>query len=239
LADAERAFLDDATSGQTRALAYVADRKARLSEADSGWARAAAAKELTLKELAAFQAQDLANTKQGLTNAQGELGRTQDRLNLTAVQLADEKKAREAADKRTRDAMDKLALAAALAIKEEARGTVILLPGNILFVSNKAELLPTAKAKLDAVAVALMNQEDRKIVVEGHTDSQGTEASNMDLGQRRAQSVRDYLVSKGVKPEQISASGIGQVRPVADNTSPEGRANNRRVEIVIQTIEKR
>lgn len=61
----------------------------------------------------------------------------------------------------------------------------------------------------------------------------------MELAQRRAQSVRDFLVSHGVKSETVTASGIGQGRPIADNKSAEGRANNRRVEIVIQKSEKR
>lgn len=236
---AEQASVDDPESERALALSYVAGRKARLAQSQGKAAQAQAQKEKAKQDIAQLQAQDLANTKAGLQYAQGELVRTKDRLNMTAVQLVAEKTAREAADKRTRDAMDKLSVAAALAIKEEPRGTVILLPGSVLFASNKAELLPTAQAKLDAVAEALKNQDDRKMVVEGHTDSQGTEASNLDLGQRRAQSVRDYLVSKGVNSESISASGIGQGRPVADNKSPEGRANNRRVEIVIQSIEKR
>ena len=236
---AEQASLDDSASERALGLSYVAGRKAKLAQSQGNAAESAAQNEQAKKDLAQLQAQDLANTKQGLQYAQGELVKTNDKLHMTAEQLAAEKTARQAADRRARDAMDKLGVAAALAIKEEPRGTVILLPGSVLFASNKAELLSTAQAKLDAVADALKNQDDRKMVVEGHTDSQGTEASNLDLGQRRAQSVRDYLVSKGVKPEAISASGIGQGRPVADNKSPEGRANNRRVEIVIQSIEKR
>ena len=92
---------------------------------------------------------------------------------------------------------------------------------------------------LDAVALALKDQEDHKMVVEGHTDSQGTESSNLDLSQRRAQSVRDYLVSRGVPGDKITAIGIGQGRPVASNSSADGRAANRRVEIIVQPLEKR
>ena len=236
---AEQASAEDSESDRALALSYVAGRKARLAQSQGNAAAAEAQREQAKLEMSQMQDRDLASTKAGLQSAQGELSQTKDRLNMTAVQLVDEKKAREAADKRARDAMDKLGVAAALSIKEEPRGTVILLPGSILFASNKAELLPSAQAKLNAVADALKNQEDRKMVVEGHTDSQGTEASNMDLGQRRAQVVRDYLVSRGVKSEGIAASGIGQSRPIGDNSSPEGRANNRRVEVIIQTSEKR
>jgi len=236
---AEAAFVNDAESGRTVGLAYVADRKAKLAEAQGNTAEASAQKAKAQQDLATLQTQDLANTKQGLASAQSELSRTQGQLNLTAEQLAVEKKAREAADKRAREAMDKLGMAAALSIKEEPRGTVIILPGSVLFASNKWELLPGAQAKLDAVAEALKNHEDHKMVVEGHTDSQGSEGPNLELGQKRAQSVRDYLVARGVKSEAINAMGIGQVRPIADNKSPEGRANNRRVEIIVQPIEKR
>ena len=62
----------------------------------------------------------------------------------------------------------------------------------------------------------------------------GSDAKNLDLSQRRAEAVRSYLVSQGVKPERIKAVGKGETVPVADNKSPEGRANNRRVEIVVK-----
>jgi outer membrane protein OmpA-like peptidoglycan-associated protein len=236
---AEQSNVDDGPSERTVGLSYVADRKSRLASSKGNAAQAASEKAQATKGLAAFQAQELVDTKAGLQNARAGLQSARGELSMTKEQLAAEKVAREAADKRARDAMDKLGIAAALAIKEEPRGTVIVLPGAVLFASNKSELLPTARTKLDAVAEALKNQEDRKMVVEGHTDSQGTESSNMDLGHRRAQGVRDYLVSRGVNGDRISAAGIGQGRPVADNKSPEGRANNRRVEIVISTAEKR
>jgi outer membrane protein OmpA-like peptidoglycan-associated protein len=99
--------------------------------------------------------------------------------------------------------------------------------------------LPGAQQKLDQVAEALKNQADHKMIVEGHTDSQGTESSNIELSQRRAQSVRDYLVSRGVPSDIITSTGLGQSRPVSDNSTPTGRANNRRVEIIVQPVEKR
>ena len=72
------------------------------------------------------------------------------------------------------------------------------------------------------------------MVVEGHTDSQGADAMNQELSQKRAESVRTYLVSRGIAADRITAQGFGPSRPIADNTSPEGRANNRRVEIVVK-----
>ena len=137
----------------------------------------------------------------------------------TNQQLVAEKAAREAAEKRARDAMDKLAVAASLAVKEETRGTVITLPGNVLFQSGQAALLPAAQDKLNQVADALKHQEDHKMVVEGHTDSQGTESSNIDLSQRRAQTVRDYLVSRGVPDDKVTARAWGKAGP-SPTTSP-------------------
>ena len=112
---------------------------------------------------------------------------------------------------------------------------VITLSGSVLFASAKSDLLPDAQAKLNDVAKALSEQDpDAKIVVEGHTDSQGGAAFNQDLSQRRAESVRGYLISHGLAADRVTSQGFGPTRSIADNSSPEGRANNRRVEIVVQ-----
>ena len=239
LDQAEASFSDDGPSDRTRDLSYVAERKSELAVSQAATSAATAQREQAAKDLLQLQAQ-------GLQKAQGELSQTKEQLaaagqqlNMTGQQLEQERKARQEAEKRAKDAMDRLAVAAALAVKEEPRGTVITLPGAVLFPTAKWDLLPGAREKLDQVAEALKNQADHKMIVEGHTDSQGTEQSNLELGQRRAQSVRDYLVSRGVPSEIITAVGIGQGRPVADNRTPEGRANNRRVEIIVQPVEKR
>jgi len=112
---------------------------------------------------------------------------------------------------------------------------VITLSGAVLFGSGQAALLPGAMMKLNEVADALLKgNAESKIVVEGHTDSQGSASLNQDLSVRRAQSVRDYLVSRGIAADRITAQGLGSTRPVAPNNTAEGRADNRRVEIVVQ-----
>ena len=239
LDSAEQAFNSDPKADGTKDLAYVAQLKAMLAESRAGTVSATQDKQQAEKDKIDLQGA-------GLQRAQGELARTKEQLQATGAQLAStnqqlvaEKAAREAAEKRARDAMDKLAVAASLAVKEETRGTVITLPGNVLFQSGQAALLPAAQDKLNQVADALKHQEDHKMVVEGHTDSQGTESSNIDLSQRRAQTVRDYLVSRGVPNDKVTAQGLGQSRPIADNKTVEGRAQNRRVEIIVQPIEKR
>ena len=148
------------------------------------------------------------------------------------AQLGAEREARAKAEASLRSALASLLEMAS--VKEESRGLVITLNGSVLFATGKSELLPAAKNKLDEVAAAIKDlKPGQAIVVEGHTDSVGDDASNQTLSQARAQSVRDYLASKGVPGDKVSAVGKGEGTPVADNKSPEGRANNRRVEIIV------
>ena len=124
--------------------------------------------------------------------------------------------------------------AAALAsLKEEERGVVVTLTGSVLFKSGKSTLMPSARTKLDQVANALLTIQARNLIIEGHTDSQGSDANNQELSQRRSEAVRDYLVQRGYPAINIQSQGRGEGSPIAKNDSPEGRANNRRVEIVI------
>jgi outer membrane protein OmpA-like peptidoglycan-associated protein len=111
---------------------------------------------------------------------------------------------------------------------------VITLSGSVLFASDQAELLPEAQTKLSQVADALMSTKERNILVEGYTDSRGSAAHNLDLSQRRADAVRTFIISRGYEADKMQARGIGKESPVASNASAEGRANNRRVEIVVE-----
>jgi outer membrane protein OmpA-like peptidoglycan-associated protein len=155
-------------------------------------------------------------------------------LDTTAAQLDTEKQARLSAEGKLAGAMKDLAAIAA--VKEEARGMVITLSGSVLFASGKFALLNTAMTKLDQVAEALKAQDaDKRMLVEGHTDSQGSDKVNQPLSLNRGNAVRDYLVTRGVASEKITAAGLGSSRPLVDNKSAENRANNRRVEIVIST----
>ena len=109
---------------------------------------------------------------------------------------------------------------------------VIELPG-VYFDFDKATLKPEAKVVLNEAA-ALLSQHERVVVeVAGHTDSSGSDAYNQGLSERRANSVRDYLVEKGVRASRLSAKGYGESMPVASNDTKEGRAENRRVELIV------
>lgn len=111
---------------------------------------------------------------------------------------------------------------------------VITLSGSVLFASNQATLLPEAQSRLAQVADVLLTTRERNLVIEGHTDSRGTDSYNLDLSQRRADAVRNYLVQRNYEADRIQAHGLGKGHPIADNASAEGRANNRRVEIIIE-----
>jgi outer membrane protein OmpA-like peptidoglycan-associated protein len=235
---AELAYVDSRTSQKTKDLAYIAERKAEIAEVQGRDAKAAQDKMQAEKDLDRATQSQLSQTQGQLSTTGRQLQGTEQALAGTQLQLAGERAAREQAEKRAHEAMEKLAATAAgNNIKEDTRGTIITIPGSVLFASGKTTLLPTAQTKLNAVADALKDQADHQIIVEGHTDSQGTIASNDELSQGRAQAVRDYLVSRGVPSDRIRAQGLGAGRPVADNKSPEGRANNRRVEIVVERVE--
>mgnify|MGYP000931709249 CR=1 FL=1 len=226
LDQAERSFNDDGDSPQTKDYAYVAVRKSQLAEAS---ARAA----LAQKEKDAAERDANNMTADQLKKAQSELNSTKSNLEKTQDQLAAEKRAREEAEKKAAAALADLQRIAS--VKQESRGMVITLSGSVLFASNESTLLPAATVKLNDVADALIKgNPDSNITIEGHTDSQGQRQYNMDLSQKRAEAVKSQLVARGVAADRIKTVGVGPDRPVANNTSAEGRANNRRVEIIVE-----
>ncbi|HEV8548722.1 MAG TPA: OmpA family protein [Polyangiaceae bacterium] len=223
---AEAAFQKDGDTQNTRDQAYLATRKAELSEVLARTLSAKQQEATVVNAMHTDQAQAVANTA-------AELGRTKTQLSAQNVAFAAQGVALK--DAQTRAAQAAADLAKFATVKQEARGMVITLSGAVLFTSARSDLSPGAQLKLNDVANALTKEDPvSKMVVEGHTDSQGSAANNQELSQRRAQAVRDYLVTRGIASDRISAQGFGSTRSVADNASPEGRANNRRVEIVVQ-----
>jgi len=115
----------------------------------------------------------------------------------------------------------------------------IVITETVYFDTGKATIKPVSFGLLDDVATVLNTYPQiKKVRVEGHTDSQGDDASNMKLSQDRAASVMAYLVGKGVAAERLTAQGFGETQPIADNATPAGRALNRRVSFVIVEQEK-
>ena len=119
------------------------------------------------------------------------------------------------------------------AVAEPAPAMTLVLEG-VNFDFDKAVIRPQDYAKLDQDVDALKAWGDVDVEVAGHTCSIGTEEYNLGLSQRRAEAVRNYLVSKGVSADRLIARGYGESRPVASNATREGRAQNRRVELVRQ-----
>jgi outer membrane protein OmpA-like peptidoglycan-associated protein len=230
---AEESFQRAGDTQATRDLAYVADRRAQIAEARGSAAQAGRQQQQTIGQMHDAETSQLAATS-------GQLGRAQMQLALQGQALQTQNQALAAEQQRRAEAEKAAAKAAAdlaafASVKQETRGMVISLSGSVLFVSNKSDLLPEAQIKLNEVADALTKQDsESKIVVEGHTDSLGGAPYNQELSERRAQSVRDYLVTRGIAADRLSSHGFGLTRPISDNGTAEGRANNRRVEIVVQ-----
>lgn len=120
----------------------------------------------------------------------------------------------------------------ALQARQTERGLVLTL-GDVLFTSGRADLKPGAASNLSRLVTFLNQNPARNVEIEGHTDSVGSEDYNQDLSQRRADAVRSYLTQQGIASQRISASGKGELQPVAGNDSDGGRQQNRRVEIII------
>ena len=116
--------------------------------------------------------------------------------------------------------------------KQTERGLLVTL-GDVLFAFNKAELTAQAGPRLDKLASFLRQFPQRKLLVEGYTDAVGADAYNMELSERRAETIREALVARGVDTTRVVTKGYGKAYPVADNSSTDGRAVNRRVEVVI------
>jgi outer membrane protein OmpA-like peptidoglycan-associated protein len=247
---AEQSFLKEPKSYKTKDLAYVAQRKSEQAGALGAMAADKASKD---KANADFQKKQTEIVKQGKQDLSDSEKRTADARaeldKLAAVKAVKDKSDAELqkqqaeiveqgkqdlSDSEKRTAVARAELAKLAAVREEERGLVVTLSGSVLFRSAESTLLSSAQVKLDQVAKALLSIRARNLIVEGHADSRGSESYNQGLSQRRADAVRDYLVQRGYPADRIQARGKGKGNPIADNASPEGRANNRRVEIIIE-----
>lgn len=119
-----------------------------------------------------------------------------------------------------------------LAAKQTERGLVLTL-GDVLFDTGQAELKPGAEASIGRLAAFLEENTERRLLIEGHTDSRGSDALNRDLSAKRADAVTEALVQRGVPRDRLRSVGLGEAYPVASNDSQAGMQQNRRVEIVV------
>ncbi|WP_394835742.1 OmpA family protein [Pendulispora rubella] len=213
---AERSFDDDGDSDETKDLAYAAQRRAECADAKARTQFALQQeRDAVVREKVVHEQIDKAN-----------------KAKLEAA-LEKERKDQQAADRRMAE------LSQIASVRKDDRGTILTVPGSTLFSAGKSTLLPSAKSKLTQLATVLAEQDPSiKIQIEGYTDSAGSTKSNDRLSQARADAVRVFLASNGVPDGRLTAVGMGSANPVGSNTTAEGRADNRRVEIVVQNAKE-
>jgi outer membrane protein OmpA-like peptidoglycan-associated protein len=125
-----------------------------------------------------------------------------------------------------------------VSVTRDGDNIILNMPSNITFDFDSFQLKSEFKPTLDSVVLVLNEFESTLITVEGHTDSKGSEQYNQKLSENRALSVSDYLIGKGVKKQRLAAIGKGELEPIADNNTINGRAQNRRVELTLEPIVK-
>lgn len=164
-----------------------------------------------------------------------EMARLRAEEDRRAAELArmEADRARRDAEEARRSMADLQVMLVELQAKQTERGLVLTI-GDVLFEVDRAELKPGAARQLDKVVAALRDRPDLTLVIEGHTDSTGASGYNIDLSERRAAAVRQYLVGNGIASNRLRSRGLGEDYPVASNSDPSGRQQNRRVEIVLQ-----
>jgi outer membrane protein OmpA-like peptidoglycan-associated protein len=200
---------DDAAVAQP---AYLAAQTARLAQAHAAAkaddARVAAGQSERDKIQLSARTRDVENAKMATNAALGQ----RDQANEQAVRLQAE--------------VDQLKAT------PTPRGLVLTL-GDVLFDTGKAKLNPGSARKLDQLAQFLADHPERRVQIDGFTDSVGTDSYNQDLSQQRADAVKSSLISRGINPSRIGSQGYGKEFPVANNVDSGGRQLNRRVEVVI------
>jgi outer membrane protein OmpA-like peptidoglycan-associated protein len=213
--------------------AYLATQNARLAQAHAAAkaddARVAAGQTERDQIMLAARTREAQNAKALAANSQA----------LAVVALSQRDQANQDAAQAQRDAAEAQRQAAEATAELEAlkatptpRGLVLTL-GDVMFDTGRSELKSGGMRKIDQLAQFLTEHPERRVQIEGFTDSVGTDAYNEELSQRRADAVKAALVSRNIDPARISTQGYGKAYPVASNTDSGGRQLNRRVEIVI------
>jgi outer membrane protein OmpA-like peptidoglycan-associated protein len=211
---------------RARAEATTADAVRRRNEADRQNVDAqAAAQRATGAQADAERDRDNAQQKQRAAEADSERDRnaaaSSDAQLQTAVHDREELRAR---------LLQQFNLI--LETRDTARGLVVNM-SDVLFDSGKYTLRPMAREKLAKISGIVLAYPTLKLAIEGNTDSVGTELFNQELSERRAEGVRSYLTQQGIPENSTTASGFGKTRPIASNDTPEGRQQNRRVELIV------
>jgi outer membrane protein OmpA-like peptidoglycan-associated protein len=123
-----------------------------------------------------------------------------------------------------------------VSVTRNGNNIILNMPGNVTFATDSSNISPNFYDVLSSVALVLNEYEKTYVDITGHTDSTGAESYNMQLSVARANSVASYLKSQSVLAQRIYTQGMGETQPIASNDTPEGRAQNRRVEIVLTPV---
>ena len=221
--DADRRAHEEAQA-KAEADAAAAQQQAAQSQAQAEEdARRRAEAESAQKEAQAAQAAALAQQQQ----AQAAAASAQQ-----AAALADQQRQEAIQQKEAMRARLLAQLNQVLQTRDTARGLIVSMP-DVLFAFNKYDLKPEARERLAKISGIVLAYPDLKLQIEGYTDSIGSDEYNQTLSDKRAEAVRDYLVSQGVGMNNVAAQGMGKADPVADNSTAAGRQLNRRVEMIV------
>ena len=241
-AAAARARADADAEARRRADAEAARQaaeQARLqAERDRAAAEQAKAEAERMKQEALAAAQEAARQKEEAERAKQAAIDQQNALAADAAQARlDAQKAeslREQAEREKQDLRARLLqqLNSILATRDSARGLIANM-SDVLFRSGSFELAPGARERLAKVSGIILAYPSLHMSIEGHTDAVGGDEYNQNLSEQRAQAVRDYFVQQGISSSTIETHGYGKTAPIASNDSPEGRQQNRRVELVL------
>lgn len=208
-------------------LVFIADRKVATAQAQ-------AESRLAVDQRKGLEQQREAMRLQARTQ---EADSANLRANVALADASDQKRdadaARDANADAQRNTLELQRQIEELQAKVTDRGLVLTL-GDVLFASGTAELNSGGSNNLGKLAGFLNQHPERTVLIEGYTDSIGSEDYNLGLSQRRADAVRSYLVKQGIVSTRLSASGKGESSPIGDNSSNTGRQQNRRVEVIIE-----
>lgn len=229
-ANAQRAQAEAATASAERSRA---DAVAALQQAEREKLEAERARQLAMKER-----READEARQAALAQQQQLAAEADRSRAAAADAdrlrADADRQRQQAEQEKTQLRQQLLdqFNAILQTRDTARGLIVNM-SDVLFDVNRYTLRPGAREKLAKVSGIILGHPGLKIQVEGHTDSTGGDEYNRKLSEQRASAVREYLVSQGVRSENVTSQGFGKTMPVADNGNAAGRQMNRRVELVV------
>jgi|GEM_PF-53840 len=211
---------------QARSMALLATEKAERAKREAEEARLLASAESAEKEKA--------NREAAMRAQEAEQARMQAEARAREAERARREAAAkaEAAEKAKAEVDELLSQLSDLKAMQTERGIVLTI-GDVLFAFDKATLSPEAFRNVDKLVDFLQKHPIRSVLIEGHTDSVGSDEYNLNLSEKRAVAVKNALVAKGVGEERITPKGYGKKYPVASNNTSEGRQLNRRVEVVV------